>query len=493
MVMTSLMVMTSCDSRSSDDDTPEVIIRDDVQGTAVDRRVLGTNVPAWLGPTVLADPAFVDATVESGVTLLRMPGGSWSNSYDWLGCESSDTHKCPWTWAARPTDFVDFMQATGLPGMWTLSINETAQSAAAAVAFFNGSVSDEREIGVDRNGVDWGSVGTWAQLRAEHGNDDPVPIELWEIGNEVYGARADVGGEECAAFGWEYVWTCDGGEYVVGDDSHDGYLTIRSAMLAVDPGVLVGAVGVSDPKSWSDWGRKVIGAAGDSLDLYSVHQYGFDSSPDAHDALARPEEMWPDTIADARRSLPDDVAIAVTEYNLVSAEAGDTARSMTRAVNALFIADSIGQLVVAGVDIANQWNLANGTTESGTDYGMIAVDDFTTFPQYDAMRLWSAFGDSLLEVDGGLPDSLHVYPSRHADGRTSTILINLGDSDESLELTFRENDRPAGSIRSFRADDLDAAALIAGESTAVNASPRGEINLQLAPHSMSLMEVRARG
>jgi hypothetical protein len=487
-----LIAVASCDGQASEEASPHLIIYDDAPGAAIDRRVFGTNVPAWLGATVLADPAFVDATVDSGVALLRMPGGSWSNAYDWLACESSDAEECPWLWAARPTDFVDFMQATALPGMWTLSINDTAESAAAAVAFFNGSVSDGRDIGVDRNGVDWETVGTWARLRAEHGNPEPVPIDVWEVGNEVYGGRADVGGEECAAFGWEYVWTCDGEEYVLGDDAHDGYLAIRAAMIAVDPGILVGAVGVSDPDAWAGWGHEVIETAGRSLDLYSLHQYGFETSPDADDALARPREMWPVVIADTRESLPDHVPIAVTEYNLVASEAGDSARSMTRAVNALFIADSIGQLVIAGVDIANQWNLANGTTESGTDYGMIAVEDFRRFPQYDAMRLWSAFGDSLLAMEGALPDSVHVYASRHADGRTSMILINLGDSDESLQLALRSNDRPAGSIRSFRADDLDATALVAGVSTAIDSGPRGEVRLELPSHSMSLMEVRPR-
>jgi hypothetical protein len=487
-----LLVLASCGGEASHDAEPDLTIRDDRPGAAIDRRVLGTNVPAWLGPEVLADPRFVEAAIQSGATLLRMPGGSWSNSYDWLACESSEPDECPWTWAARPSDFIDFMQATKLPGMWTISLNETAESAAAAVAFFNGSVSDERSIGIDRSGVDWGTVGNWARLRSEHGNHDPVPIELWEVGNEVYGARADVGGGECAAFGWEYVWTCDGEEYAVGDESHDGYLAIRKAMLAVDPDIVVGAVGVSDPDAWSGWGRKVIEAAGESLDLYSVHEYGFDSSPDSGDALTRSAEMWPDVISNARESLPDDVAIAVTEYNLVSTEAGDTSRSMTRAVNALFIADSIGQLVVGGVDIANQWNLANGTTDSGTDYGMIALQDFTTFPQYDAMRLWSAIGDSLLETEGTLPDSVHVYSSRHADGRASVIFINLDDSAQSFDLAFRRNQHPTGSIQSLRADGLDATTLIAGATTPVSARSLGQMRVRLPAYSISLMEVESR-
>ena len=160
--------------------------------------------------------------VASGTTLLRLPGGSWSNHYDWLGCELGDPQRCDWTWAMRPSDFLGLLEATGLPAMWTVSINGTAEEAAAAVAFFNGNVDDDRPIGSDRNGRDWLTVGHWAQLRADDGHPEPVPIRYWEVGNEVYGA-VQAAGPGCASWGWEDVWTCDGTEYVEGTADHDGF------------------------------------------------------------------------------------------------------------------------------------------------------------------------------------------------------------------------------------------------------------------------------
>ena len=85
----------------------------------LDRRLFGTNVPAWLGPERLADPGFLASTAALGTTLLRFPGGSWSNGYDWLACERGVEPDCFATWAARPSDFVALMEATGLPGVWT--------------------------------------------------------------------------------------------------------------------------------------------------------------------------------------------------------------------------------------------------------------------------------------------------------------------------------------------------------------------------------------
>ena len=196
-------------------------------------------MPAWLGPERLADPGFLASTAALGTTLLRFPGGSWSNGYDWLACERGVEPDCFATWAARPSDFVALMEATGLPGVWTASFSGTAEEAAAAVAFFNGDVDDNRVIGVDEEGHDWRTVGEWARLRATGGHPDPARIELWEVGNEVYGAKP-AAGPDCASFGWEDVWTCDGTQYIEGDDVHDGYLEFRDAMLAVDPDIEVG-------------------------------------------------------------------------------------------------------------------------------------------------------------------------------------------------------------------------------------------------------------
>ena len=59
---------------------------------------------------------FARSTVASGTTLLRLPGGSWSNDYDWLGCELGDPNACDWTWAMRPSDFIGLLERNRPPG-----------------------------------------------------------------------------------------------------------------------------------------------------------------------------------------------------------------------------------------------------------------------------------------------------------------------------------------------------------------------------------------
>ena len=431
----------------------DVVVHEHQPGQPFDRRLLGTNLPAWVGPAQLADPGFVAATKASGATVIRMPGGSWSDGYDWLACENH-TAECIGRGAARPQDYAGFLAATGANGMWTVNVNDTAQSAAALVAYFNGAVDDTRPIGTDRHGVDWQTVGTWAQLRAVHGHREPVGVQLWEVGNEVFGAKSSAEGA-CASFGWEDAWTCDGQLYVEGDADHDGFLAIRAAMRAVDPSIAVGAVGSQDQTSWSRWGEKVLGGTAGQLDFYVLHQYGFGKSPSTGSALASPTAAW-------SKDMPaTDVPIAVTEYNLVSSIDADDDASMTKAVNALYIAESIGEMAAHGVSLANQWNLINGAASNGADYGMLDAASRAA-PQYAALALWSRFGTTMVPVDVGQAPRLAAYASTE-DTSTIVLLVNGAASTRLVRLS--SDAFPAGvpahvTIGSMAATSADATEMV---------------------------------
>lgn len=477
-----------------EDVKPDVDVEIDAGSTVreIDPRLLGTNVPAWLGPERLAAPWFRAAIADTGVAVLRMPGGSWSNSYDWLACELGDEDGCFWTWAARPSDFVDLLAATQTEGMWTVNVNETAQQAAAAVAFFNGAVDDETVIGVDRDGVDWGRVDDWARLRADGGSAEPAKITLWEVGNEVYGGNPDAGGEQCADFGWENVWTCDGAAYALGDDHHDGFLAIRDAMVAVDPEIEVGAVGVADQGSWANWGNEVIDATGRELDFYVVHQYGFGSSPKSPgDAAQRALQLWPDVIEAARAALDPMIPIAITEYNLVAVGNADADRTMTEVQNALFVADTIGQFAVHGVEIANQWNLANGTMESGTDYGLIDAETGAPFPQFEALAAWGRAGHRL--VASSIADAertdVRVYPTAKTDGSIVMILLHLDGSSEEVSIVIEGVD-PNATVAIDTHWSSEATSTSFEVMDPVESQlEHGRMEIELPPWSLSVVEV----
>ena len=472
-----------------------ITIDPSAQAIAIDAGILGTNLPAWINPARFADPELHQLTAGAGVTLIRMPGGSWSNGYDWLSCEVDYDDIC--AWASRPTDFVGYLQANKLAGMYTINQNGTAKEAAALVAFFNGTVDDDTEIGVDIRGRDWGTVREWATLRTQNGHPEPAYVKYWEIGNETYGGTAE-SGVDCADWGWEEVWTCDGTEYVVGigsgADRKQGYLEFRDAMRIVDPTIMVGAVGVPVQSDWSNWGNEVIAAAGDVMDFYIIHEYGYFDPPDSNAQVpAEPHETWPQIMANIDTAFEQHadgrkVPIAVTEYNMFAVQELDNDQLMKRMVNALYLADTVGQMIANGVSWATQWNLINGQAFNGTDYGMIDADTFVRHPQYYAYTLWSHFGNEMLSVTNSLPaeTTLSTYAGRIDENTLSLLAINKSDDLIASTIAIIGD----STIESGEADVVQAKSLDA-QTILYNGNAEPAVDLADAP-STPLTDVGAQ-
>ncbi len=75
-------------SRGPSGSNHRIVVHADQVVAPFDRRLLGTNVPAWLGAGFTTDEEVKALLLASGATMIRMPGGSWSDAYDWLGASS---------------------------------------------------------------------------------------------------------------------------------------------------------------------------------------------------------------------------------------------------------------------------------------------------------------------------------------------------------------------------------------------------------------------
>jgi hypothetical protein len=473
--------------------------------------LLSSNLPTWLGPSRLSNATFRARTAASGLKLLRLPGGSWSNSYGWLSCErghnQSGVADCPAFWAARPTDFINFLKATNTEGMWVVNPNATAKEAAALVAFFNGHVTDTRTIGVDIKGTNWYTVGRWAALRAAGGNPSPVRIKFWEFGNEVYASKASHATPSsaglCQSWAWEDTWTCDGFEYVngvgIGSSRREGYLEFKQAMQFVDPTIVVAAVGFEYPGTPSDtgsnwqtyagWGSRVISAAGVNLDMYSIHPYPYFNLPSSMSAtLSSPQTFWPTIMSSIRNAFNAyangrQAPIAVTEFNLVSVSSQDNNQWMTRAVNMLFLADSIGQAAQNGAAMFAQWDLANGRDNNGTEYGLMHEDNnYYRAPQYYVYPLWSRFGSYMLPVTSTASPSteLSVYAGWVNSTTVSLLAVNKTNRPVTATITVSGFGPLTGGV----AYEVKAISLGA-QSVTYNGSANPSNNLSEPPASFS--------
>jgi hypothetical protein len=452
----------------------------DLSGTPnsfIPDQLLGTNFAVW-SRDAITNSTFVARTRALGNGLLRIPGGAYSQEYGGINCELgaaaalAGAYPCEGAWLATLTNLLDFLQSTERAGLYTININTTAKEAAATVAFFNAAVGDPTVIGIDQKGVDWKTAGYWAQLRSDHGNPAPIGIKYWDFGNETYGGTQASGGAECAAFGWENVWTCNGTEYIngvgAGAGRHEGYLEFRTAMRSIDPTILVGAIGLPDPAAFTNWSNELLAAGGATIDYYGIHPYSFDEVPDTATILARPQQQWPQIEADLQAAFVAQaggraIPIWVTEYNLTSVWSYDTAQQMTRAINALFIADTIGQMITHKMAVGNQWELNGNNQANGTDYGLLRLDEsIARSPQYYAYVLWDRFGAQMLPVtnSAAAASQLSVYGGRVDADTVALLAINKTaepiDSNITLSQAAQAVAVTGGTIDIMQASSLNA-------------------------------------
>jgi alpha-L-arabinofuranosidase len=168
-----------------------------------------------------ANPNLPSRIAESGVDMLRYPGGSYSDLYHW-----SNNTALSGSYVSSSANFGQFvkdMNQSGTQGMVTVNYGSSLDyttggqplEAAAWVAYANSDPSiygtpNDINLGIDAEGNNWRTAGYWAKLRASTSSeyqtwataagvynsqntilainhDSPVGIKYWEIGNEING------------------------------------------------------------------------------------------------------------------------------------------------------------------------------------------------------------------------------------------------------------------------------------------------------------------
>lgn len=402
-------------------ETVQLTVRADRSLRTADNRWFGVNAVIW-------DNDFADNATERnrtlgllremGITTLRFPGGSLSDEYHW---ESNRSRTNTWQWN---TSFEEFMSvATNLNAEIFITVNYgsgTPEEAAAWVRYAN----------LTRG----------------------YRIRYWEIGNECYGP-------------WEYDTNAR---------PHDAYTyAVRAAeyirqMKAVDPTIRIGVVAVPGEDRYDNGYRdypavnprtgqthygwtprllttlRSLGVRPDFLIHHHYPQWTPENpvhSPVSDPLVLQSTDNWARDAADLRQQIrdyfgPDGEAIelVVTENNI---DAGAQGRQSTSLVNALYYADSLGQLMRTEFNAFVWWDLRNGTDRSGSfdptlygwrDYGDLGIINgpSTRHPVFYAVKLMSLYaraGDAILETTSEDP-RLAVHAARRTNGTLTVLVLN---------------------------------------------------------------------
>jgi hypothetical protein len=348
--------------------------------------VYGSNYGPWLAVSF----PMLQAAYDSGITILRFPGGSWGdqNNVTPLQIDQIMTF-------AKELDakvMISIRMVDGIP-----------EQAAEMVRYTN----IEKKYGV----------------------------EFWSIGNEptLYEGVYKNRNESYDFHRFNQEWRA-----------------IAEAMKAVDPTIkLVGpeinqfsydftpGVTTNYSEMHENWLIEFLRANGDLVDVVSVHRYPFPASrvsgAPSMDEIRLNAQEWDKLIIHARELIHEhagrDLPIAITEFNSAYDKSNGGETTPDSHVNAIWMADVLGSMIKNGVFMANQWALTAKAGYGGL--GLVGQDD--VFPSYYTYQMYKKFGSELIYSSSDDPD-LSIYAARREDGALTVMVVNLSLAEKTKNL-----------------------------------------------------------
>jgi glycosyl hydrolase family 39 (putative alpha-L-iduronidase) len=339
--------------------------------------IYGSNYGPWL---TVSFP-MLQAAYDSGVTILRFPGGSWGDQND-----------------VKPLQIdqiMTFAKELGAQLMFSVRmVDGTPEKAAEMVRYTN--------------------------LEKKYG------VQFWSIGNEptLYKGVYENRNETYDVNRFNQEWRA-----------------IAEAMKKVDPTIkLVGpeinqfsydptpGVTTNYSELHENWLIEFLKANGDLVDVVSVHRYPFPatriSGAPSMDEIRLDAQEWDKIFIHARELIHEhagrEIPIAVTEFNSAYDKSFGGETTPDSHYNAIWMANVLGSMIKNGVFMANQWAL---TAKAGYG-GLGLIGQADVFPGYYTYQMYKKFGNELIYSSSHDPE-LPIYAARRSDGVLTVMLVNL--------------------------------------------------------------------
>ncbi|MEO8902655.1 MAG: carbohydrate binding domain-containing protein [Polyangiaceae bacterium] len=376
--------------------------------------IYGVNVGLW--EPDLIDPASFSAVKKLSLGVVRYPGGLRSDEEDWQKTlKAKDS-------TVDTDEFLDWCAKAGCEPMFTANVGDgTPELAAAWVKYVNQTRKGPK-------------------------------VQLWEVGNEIYGD-------------WHRYyakWGKDGGVAY-----GKALRTYVKAMKAVDPTIKVSAVWMLN----GPWNQAVFKEVADVVDAVSVHHYAQNSGSENDEGLLAVSSEADGLMRAVRKQVQDlgvkgkAYEVWLTEWNSVSENPGP---QILQHVNGLFIADYLGHLAQSPIQIANLWALYNGRDKRMGDYSLLAPKgdpqeyNFRR-PSYWAFEMMSnTLTGSLLQAKTD-QESLSGWLAKRPDGKTAVVFVNK-NLDTDYKTTLRVPGLKGEATMEVLTSD-DSGGLVGAEAT----------------------------
>jgi hypothetical protein len=414
---------------------PSVIVtmNDDTLGK-VSKYVFGNAIAAWAGAH--DNPTLVEGIELLAPTLIRFPGGSWSNGYFWDGLPSdlpdSIYDGTTYNNTTQTATKIKFLGQTGVGGWQTTrdqyyALRENTNVAEGLITI---------NYGYARYGLSDDPVAQAAHLAADWVRYDDGRTKFWEIGNENGGP-------------WEYGWMIDttinkdGQPLIISGELYGKHFKVfvdsmKKAANEIGATIYIGGQIVIDgPSSWNfvdrDWNEGFFNEVGDSADFYVIHNY-FGSTYDAKSllnvAVSEPKRDMDYLKEDFIDQNAYPKPIALTEYNI---GLGATVIQSTSYINGMQAVILISEMIINNFGMAARWLLISG--EATMFYG---GDDanYLNHPHaefYYLAYLQKFYGDHVISTASSNADIL-CYASRYSSGETAMVIVNKGTAEQVVSV-----------------------------------------------------------
>jgi hypothetical protein len=427
---------------------------------------LGTNMGAWFDETQGGDTAAITAT---GAHLVRWPGGSNSDAYNW----QNQNGFCNGMYMNPASTFDNFMNDVAIPGGFEVAITVNYGSNPPAC----------------NAGGDPKLAAAWVAYSKSKGYN----VHHWTVGNEVFG-------------GWEYDLHSvpnDPTTYANAMSGANGYYQLmKNADSTAQIGVVVNGVPADNPA----WDPTVLSKA--PYDFVELHWYAQQPGQESDSYLLKqaPSDLRTG-IAALRAELQAagksaSTPILLGEFNSVAYNQGKQTMSI---VNALFAGMVFGEILNNNVQMATWWfgyggGCNGGGNNSSSLYGW---QDFGGYDQVssDWMDCSPSGGLNWPEIPAGV-----VLPTGYAEKLVSQFAVPGGTMLTTTVATSLPNVRAYGatngtgySVMIFNLDQNAATSATVGvsntNSTSFNATTmtygkaqydNSKNNVWTAPVSQSL-------
>ena len=413
--------------------TVNVTIKNDTLGK-ISKYVFGHAIAAWAGAH--DNPLFVMGVKLLEPTLIRFPGGSWSNGYFWNGVPDDvpdsiydGTTYNSSTGTAKKGKFYGQSGTSGditTPDQYyTLreKVNDTQGLITVNYAYARYGTSNDPVAKAAHLAADW--------VRYDNGR-----TKFWEIGNENAGP-------------WEYGWMIDttlnkdGQPQIINGELYGKHFKVfvdsmKAAAKEIGTTIYIGGlIDVYGETSWNfvdkTWNQGFFKEVGDKADFYVIHSYfGFTYTPKylLNVAVTEPKKELDDVMQSIKKYNGYPKPVALGEYNMGLGATDEQATSYINGMQAVIL---ISELIKNNYGLGARWLLLSWVTQmfySGPD------SEYLYHPRpefYYLYYLQKFYGDHAISASTSNSNILS-YSSRFSSGETGVVIVNKDTVEQVISI-----------------------------------------------------------